>query len=162
MYHERLARDLLGVYAGGVGEPVVGVDDVARNRAGYHSCRYAVVVDFLEQVVGIASRELDAAEVVEAHVVEIGVDVVAQAEVHLGAHVASDALFHVVARHVAPCHRHLRCAYYAGETAVFVAPRLRDYEVYFHVAALPHAACEAVACGAESAEDVRREFPAEH
>jgi len=113
--HQWLARHLLGVDAGRICEPVVRVDYVAVDRAGYHSGHDRVVVDFLEQVVGVAAREFDAAQVVGAHVVEVGVDVVAEPEIEVGIHHAADTLLDVVAADVAPCHRHLRRAYDVGE-----------------------------------------------
>ena len=76
-----LAGDVLGVDACRVGEPVVAVDDVEGDCAGYDPGHDGVVVDLLEEVVGVAAGELDAPQVVEALVVEVGVDVRAQVEV---------------------------------------------------------------------------------
>ena len=78
---EGLAGDLLGMYAGGVSEPVVRVNDIAVNGAGDDAGGDGVVVDFLEEVIGVTTGELDAPEVVGAHIVEVGVDVVAEAVV---------------------------------------------------------------------------------
>lgn len=132
----------------GVGEPVVGVDYVEVDCACYHACGDRVVVDLLEQVVGIASRKFDAAEIVGAHVVEVGVYVVAQTEIEAGIHQPAYARVDVVAAHVAPGYRHLRCAYDVGEMLVLITERLGYHESDVHVAALPHAFGEAVAGGA--------------
>ena len=53
--YQGLAGDLLGMDAGGVGEPVVRVDDVEVNGARYHTGHDGVVVDFLQQVVGVSA-----------------------------------------------------------------------------------------------------------
>ena len=55
MDYERLACDLLGVYAGRIGEPVVAMDDVEIKSAGYHSGCNGVIVDFFENIVGVAA-----------------------------------------------------------------------------------------------------------
>ena len=67
MYHKGLACHLLGVDAGRIGEPVVRVDDIKVDCAGYHSCHYRVVVDFLKQIVGISPRELYTPQVIGVH-----------------------------------------------------------------------------------------------
>ncbi len=69
------------MYSGRIGQPVVRVYDVEINSAGHNAGHYRIVVDFFKKIVGIASRELYRAKVIGAHIVEIGVDVVAQAEV---------------------------------------------------------------------------------
>ncbi len=87
---------------------------------------------------------------------------VAETEVKLGIHHLADALLYVVARYVPPGHRGLGGSDNVGELLVLVAERLGDHEGYIHVAALPHAAGQAVAGGTEAAEDVRWKFPPEH
>ena len=96
------------------------------------------------------------------HVVEIGIDMVTETEVEIGIHQVADALLHILACHVAPCYRHLRCADDVGEVFLFIAERLGYDERDVHVATLPHALCKAVAGGTESAEDMRWELPPEH
>ncbi len=81
MDHQRLAGDLLGVDAGGIGQPVVAVDYVAVDGACDHSGRDRIIVDLFKKIVGIATRELYAAEIVGAHIVEIGIYMVAQTKV---------------------------------------------------------------------------------
>ncbi len=55
MYHQRFAGHLLGVDSRRICQPVMGVDDIAGDGAGYHPGHDGVVVDFLQQVVGIAA-----------------------------------------------------------------------------------------------------------
>ncbi len=53
--HKRLARYLFGMDSGGICEPVVRVDHVIVDGAGYDSCTYGVVVDLFYKVVGVAA-----------------------------------------------------------------------------------------------------------
>ena len=147
---------------GRICQPVVRVDDVEIKRTGDHACNNRIVVDFFKKIVGIASRELYAAQIIGAHIVEIGINMVAEAVVQLRTHQTAYAGVDIVAVDIAPCHRHLRATDYVGEAFVFIAERLGDDEGYVHVATLPHALCQAVAGGAQPSEDMRREFPAEH
>ena len=148
--------------AGGIGEPVVRVDDVEIERAGHDTGTYRVVVYLLDKIVGITAGKLDAPQVVGAHIVKIGIDMVAQTEIEVGGHDIADALAHIVGIDVAPAHGHLRHAHDVGEMVFLIAIRLGDDKGYLHVATLPHAFCETVARGAETAEDVRGKFPPEH
>ena len=140
VHHQRLSGYLLGMYAGGVCEPVVAVDYVEVESAGYHACGYRVIVDFLQKVVGVSAGELYASQVVGAHVVEVGVDVVAQGEVQFRRHQFAYSCVDVFAVDLPPGHGHLRCADYACEGTVFVAVGFGNDECYVHVAAFPHAA----------------------
>ena len=150
------------MYAGGVSEPVVRVNDVAVNGAGDDAGSDGVVVDFLEEVIGVTTGELDAPEVVGAHIVEVGVDVVAEAVVQLGRHELADARIYIVAIDVAPGNWHLRRADDVSEATVFVAPGLRNDKSDVDIATLPHAARQAIRGGAETAKDMRGKFPPEH
>ena len=57
--------------------------DVELLGAGYYAGYYRVVVDLLVQVVGIASGELYATQIVGIEIAEIGVDVVTETVVVL-------------------------------------------------------------------------------
>ncbi len=87
---------------------------------------------------------------------------VAQVEIEVRGNKASDARLYVVAAYIAPCNRSLRCADDVGERTVFIAERLGNNKVYVDSATLMHPLHQTVGGGAESTEDMRREFPAEH
>ena len=152
----------LGMYSGRIGEPVVAMDDIEVERACNHTRGNRVVVDFLEKIRGIFAGELYATEVVGAHIVEVGIYMVAETEIKVGGHEFAYTCIDIVTVDIAPCNRHLRVADYMSEASVFVAIRLGNDKGYVHVATLPHTTGEAVAGSAETAEDVRREFPTEH
>ena len=162
VYHQRLACHLLGMDTGRISEPVVRVYHIEIDSACNHTCHYRIVIDLLEQVVGIAARKLNAAEIVGAHVVEVGIDMVAQVEVELRIHHIAYAALHIVVAYVAPCHWHTVCAHYAGKAALFVTPWLRNDKSDVHVAIVIHTLCEAVARCAQSTKDMRWELPPEH
>ena len=162
MNNERLAGDLLGVDACRVGEPVVRVNDVAVHGACDDACHDGVVVDFLEEVFGVSSRELDASQVVGVHVVEVAVDVVAQVVVGLRIHHIADAAFDIVPVDIAPSHRSAVGANDFSEVLGFVAPGLRNDKGDVHVAILGHSLCETVTRRSESAKNVRRKLPSKH
>ena len=59
--NERFTADLFGKYTGRIGQPVVTVDDIeVQGMRQYRSYRL-VVTDLFNQVVGITTRETDAA-----------------------------------------------------------------------------------------------------
>ena len=102
MYAERFSADLLGMYSGGVGEPVVGMDDVELFSTRHYACNDRVVVDFVVQVARIASGKLHGTQVVDVHVVEVGIDMVAQLEIIVGVHNVAHAVANIVVVDVAP------------------------------------------------------------
>ena len=162
MDDERLARHLLGMDSGGISEPVVGMDYVELLCAGNHACHNRVVVYFLHQVVGVTAGEFNATQIVGAHIVEVGVNIVSQAEILVGVHKTSDTIIDIFAVDIPPRHRHLRSAYDLGEGLVLVAVGPRNDESDFHIATLPHSFRQAIACRAEASENVRGKFPTEH
>ena len=120
--HQRFAGHVLRVYAGGICEPVVRVYHVAWNGARDHSGHNRVIVDFLDDVVWVSAGEFDASQVIETHIVEIGVDMVAKVEIQLRVHHLAYASLHIIAVHVAPCHRSAVGADDVGESLLLVSP----------------------------------------
>ncbi len=55
VYHQRLARHLLGVNAGRICQPVVGVYDVKLFGTCHNAGHYGVIVDLLKEIVGITA-----------------------------------------------------------------------------------------------------------
>ena len=129
---------------------------------GYYTCTNGVIVDLFDKVVGVAAGELYAAQVIGAHIIEVGIDMVTEAEIEIRIHDIAYALLHVFTVDIAPADRHLRHSYYIGEVTLLVTVRLGYDKCNVHVATLPHALSETVAGSAETAEDVRWEFPPEH
>ena len=162
VHHEGFSAHLLGMYARGIREPVVGVDNIVVLLAGDDAGHDGVVVDLFLQVVGIAPRKFDTAEVVGESVGEIGVDVVAQGVVLFGSHAVAEAFAHIVVVHVAPHDGGLAQTDDVHETLVLIAPRLGDAEDDVHVGLRGQAGCHAIGRSAEAAEDVGGEFPAKH
>ena len=74
VHHEWLSRHLLGMDTSGIGQPVMGVNDVTGLGTCDHTCYDAVVIDLLEEVVGILARELDGTEVICPEVGEVRID----------------------------------------------------------------------------------------
>ena len=162
MDDEWFATDLLGMDTCGIGEPVVGVDDVVFLLTSYDTCYDGIVVDFVLEVVGIFARELYAAEVIGLPIVKVGVDVVAQCKVLLWCHFVADAFLHVLVVYVFPYDGHLAHPDDVHEAFVFVSPWRGDAECDVHVGNGCKAFCDAVAGCAQTAEDMRWKLPPEH
>ena len=162
MNAQRLAADMLGIDAGGIGEPVVRMDDVKVLGACHHTGNDGVVVYFLVQVGGIASGKLHTAEIVDVHIVEIGIDVVAQTVVVVGIHHVGDAALHIFAVNVAPCDRHTVHCHNAARRLVLVAEGARQTQHRLHVTLRVQSLGDAEISGSESTIHMRRILPSEH
>ena len=127
------SADVLCVDSGGVGEPVVSVDDVKLLLACDDACHDGVVVAFILQVLGIASGEADASQIVGEPIVEVGVDVISEIIVKLGVHLGSEALSQIIGIHVAPNDGCFAQADDVHETFVLIAPGLWKTESDVHI-----------------------------
>ena len=158
----RFAAHLLGVDAGGIGEPVVGVDDVEVEGACHLSCDDGVVVDFLVQVAGIAASELHGTQVVDVHVVEVGIDMFAQPIVHLWRHDVADALFHIVVVHITVGDGHCIHGHDGSGAGILIAERFGQTEDGFDIALGVEALADAEVGGGKTTKHMRRILPSKH
>ena len=81
---EGLAAYHLGMYAGRIGQPVVGMDDVELLLAGYYTSNDGEVVDLFVQVARIATGKLHATQVVDVHIGEVCINMVAEGVILFG------------------------------------------------------------------------------
>ena len=125
VYAQRLARYILGMDASRECQPVVCVDDVEVKSTCHHTCNNGVVVNFLVQVGRISSGKVHTADVVNIHVVEIRIDMVAHTIVQFRLHDMTYAVLHIVIVNVTIGNRHTVHADNLGKSPVLVAPRFR-------------------------------------
>ena len=163
---KRLAGHLLGMDAGRIGEPVMGMDYIEavmlQFLTGNDACYDGIVVDFLQQVLGIFARELDTSEVVGVEVAEVSVDAVAQVVVFLRIHHMTLALLYVVPIDVLPYHWRIRCANDVYEVFDFVALWLWQDKGNITFSCVDDTAYDTERSGSQTTEDMRRPFPAKH
>ena len=162
VYHERLARNLLSKHTGGVGQPVVRVDNIKVQRVCQHGCHCLVVANLLNEVIGVASREAHTTEVVGADAAVVVANTIAQVEILFGRHLAFHALLHIVVVVLFPYNRHAVRTDNLQERLVFIAPRLRDDEGDVHIGLLRHTARQTVTGSTQTAQDMRGKLPSEH
>ena len=131
---QRLAAHLLGVDACGIGEPVVGVDDVELLATRHHTGNDRIIVDFLVQIARVTACKLHATQVVDMHKVEVGIDMVAVSVIIVGIHEVAHPTAYVVEVDIAVSDGHTVHRNDARVGAVLVAPWLRQAERYVDVA----------------------------
>ena len=117
---EWLSAYLLGMYACREGEPVMSVYNVELTCTGDDTGNDVEVADFLVEVFGISSCEVQSADVVGAFVAEVGIDMVAELVVFFGCQVLETS-FEPFVVGVAPNDGHLVHAQDVQEFLLFTA-----------------------------------------
>ena len=138
VYHQWLAADLLGEDPRRIRQPIMAVDDIEIQGVCQHGCYSLVVADLFDQVIGIATRETDATEVVCADTTVVITDSVTETVVVLRTHPAFHALFDVVVIYIFPYYRHAVGANDTQERLILVAPWFGNDERDLHVWLLSH------------------------
>ena len=157
-----LARNLLGMDAGGIGKPVVGMDDVVIERAGNDSGDNRIVIDFLMEIGGVSTGKLHRTEVIDVHIIEIRIDVVAQAEVEIGVHNVTHLVLHIVVIDIAPGDRHTVHRHDIGGAAVFIAPWFGQTEYRLYITLGVQTLRYTIVGGSQSTIYMRRILPTKH
>ncbi len=142
--YQRFARNVFGKNAGGIGQPVVRVDNIKVERVRQHRCHCLVVSYLLYQVVGIASGEPHTAQIVRADSPIVVFDAVSEVEIFLGRHFSFHALTDVVVAVLFPHNRHAIRPDDSQKRLVLIAPRLGDDKRDMHIGLLRHAARQSV------------------
>ena len=62
--HKRFSAHVFGVNASRISQPVVCVNDVIFLLTSYHASHDGIVVNFVEEIIGVASRKLDTSQIV--------------------------------------------------------------------------------------------------
>lgn len=91
------------------------MDDVEVDGARNDSGNDGVVVNLLMKISGIASGKLHRSEIIDIHIVKVGVDMVAQLEVEVGVHDIADPAVDIVPIDIAPCYWNAVHGYNIGE-----------------------------------------------
>ena len=162
VYAERLAADLLGMDTCRIGEPVMSMDNVKLLSTSHLSGDDRVIVDLFVKVAWITACKLHGAKVVDVHIVEVGVDMVAQLEVILGRHYIATTLFDVVVADVAPGDRHTIHGNNTTGTCVLVAEGTRKTEHSLDVALGVKPLTDTIVGSGKTAKDMRRILPTKH
>ena len=157
---EWLSAHLLGMYACREGEPVVGVDDVEFTRTGNDAGNDVEVTDFLVEVFGITSCEVQSADVVGALVAEVGIDMVAELVVFFGCQVLETS-FEPFVVGVAPNDGDLVHAQDVQEFLLFTAG-LWQAEGGLDTGNLGKTLGDTIGCHSKSAVNLRGKLPAKH
>ena len=101
-----LSTHLLSVYSSRISEPVVSMNYIKFLLSRHDTCYYRIVIYLLVQILRIASRKLQTAEVIHIHIVKIGIYMFPEREIKIGIHDVSHTSVHVVIINITPCDRH--------------------------------------------------------
>ena len=156
------AADLLSVDACRESQPVVSVDDIELFRSCHHACNDRVVVDLLVQIAGIASCKLHAAEVVDVHIVEVGIDMLTTLIVVFGVHDVAHTLLHIVIVDVAPGNGHGVHGHNATGMLTLITKGMRQTEHGVDVALSLQTFRDTVVSSSKSTKHMRRILPSKH
>lgn len=75
---KRFAAHHLGVHTGRISQPVMRMNNVELLLTGYYSGNNRKIVDFLVQISRITSCKLHTSQIIDMHIGEIGINMVAE------------------------------------------------------------------------------------
>ena len=114
------------------------------------------------EVSRITAGKLHTSEVVNVHIVEVSIDMVAQSVVVVGIHNVPHPALHVVTIDIAPGYRHRIHCYDTCRMLLFVAKRMWQTECYVDIALSLQTLRDTVVSCCQSSKYVRRILPSEH
>ena len=156
-----LATHHLCMHSRRIGQPVVGMNEIKLLRACQHAGNDGEVVDLLVQIAGITARKVETTQVIKPlQIVEVGIDVVAEAIVILG-RMAVHAALHLVVIHIAPRHRHLAHVHNL-EKMLLLARWLGHAEGCLHVTLHGQSLGDSIRGNCQTAVYFRGKLPSEH
>ena len=144
---QRFARYMLGKDSRGVGQPIVGVDNIEIKAISKHRRHCLVVANLFDEIIGIAPGEAHATEVVGTYSAIVVSYAITEPEILFGGHSALHTLPHIVVTIFFPHDRYTVRSDDAQEGLVFVAPWFRDDESDVHIGLLCHTARQSVTGG---------------
>ena len=159
---EGFAAHLLGMDACWIGEPVVSMDDVKGLCASHLTGDDGVVVNLLVEIAWISSGKLHRTEVVDMHIVKIGIDMVAQLVIVFGRHHVADAVLHIIVVHIAPNDRHAVHRYDAAGTRVLITEGMGKTEHRLYVSLGMKTLTDSIIGGGQTTKHMRRILPTKH
>jgi len=162
MYAQRFAADLFGIDACGISQPVVSVDNIELLRPRHHTGDDRVVVDLVVEIGGIAARKVHASQIVDVHIVEVGIDMVTEVVVFFRAHQVADALFDVVVVDISPCDGHTVHGHDVRKGVILIAPGLRQAEGDVDIALSVQSFRDTEIGSCQTAVNMRRILPSKH
>ena len=129
---ERLSAHHLGMHSGRIRQPVVGMNNIKFLLASHYSGNHREVVYLFVQVAGITASKVHAAYVIDVHIREIRINMVAERIIIFRRHVARQPRLQIIVIDITPHDRHLVHAHYLQEV-LFFARRLGHAESSFHI-----------------------------
>ena len=159
---QRLAAHLLGMNTSGEGQPIVSVDDIKLFGTGHLTSDDRVVVDLLVQVAGIAACKLHRTEVVDVHIIEVGIDMVTKLEIVVGIHDITHTLTYIVIVHIAPGDGNGVHSNDAAGMLALITEGMRQAEGDIHIALSLQTLGDTIVGSSESTKYVRRILPSKH
>ena len=114
------------------------------------------------QITRIATSKLHSTQIVDVHVVEVGIQMVAQTEIKVRIHDVAHTLANVVNRHITIGNGHSIHSHNLTGGTVFIAKGLRQAERDIHIALCMQSLRNTIVSSSKSTEYVRRILPSKH
>ena len=122
------------MYTSWVCQPVMSMNNIKLLSASYYTGNDGIVVDFLMQVRRITTGKFHTAKVIDMHIVEVGIDMVAQTIVVVGIHNIGYAALYIIVVDITPCYRHTIHSNNTASAAILVTKRVRQAQYCLYIA----------------------------
>ena len=146
----------------GEGKPVVRMDDIELLGTGHLTGNDRVIINLLVQVAGITTSKLHSTEVVNVHIIEIGIDMITELEIVIRIHDVAHALLHIIVAYIAIGNRYGIHSHNATGVLTLIAKGVRQAQHRLDIALSLQALRDTIVGSSKTAEYVRRILPSKH
>ena len=152
----------LGMNTSRESQPVVSMDNIKFLTSSYHTGNDAIVVDLVVEIGWITTSKIHTSEVVDIHIVEVGIDMIAITEIVIRIHNIAYSLLYVIMIDITPGDRHTIHGHNLTSTAVLITERMRKTEYGFNVTLGMQTLRNTKVSSSQTTKYMRRILPSKH
>ena len=159
---ERLSTHILGMDSSRIGQPVMSMNDIELFRTSHNTGNHRIVVDLIVQVTGITTCKLHGTQIIDVHIVEVGIDMLTKFVIVIRIHDVTHAILHIIVVNITVGNRHRIHGNDAGGMRLFISEWMRQTECNLDVTLSLQTFRNTIVGSSKTTKYMRRILPSKH